>query len=274
MTATILGPGVYHDLAEADYHAHPALSHSGAKTLMPPGCPALFAYQREHGRPDKTAYDLGNAAHKTVLGTGWPTVVVEGEWRSKDAKAAVAEARANGVIPLHQQDWDAAQAMAGALRRHPLASMLLSNGKPEASMLWRDQRADVLLRGRVDWLRDRRDPLYLVDYKTAESAEPDTFARAAARYHYHSQAAFYIDGAKTCDLSDDVRFLFIVQEKNPPYLVSVVELDSLAIRAGRAWNRRAIDLFAACHAADDWPGYTPDDPALVSLPRYATFEQD
>jgi hypothetical protein len=49
--ALITEPGVY-DIAEDHYHADPvpggSLSNSGAKKLLPPSCPAKFAYEREH----------------------------------------------------------------------------------------------------------------------------------------------------------------------------------------------------------------------------------
>ena len=59
-----------YDLPEADYHAHPALSSTGARRLLRPGCPALFDWERQHPRPATEAMKLGRAAHREVLGVG------------------------------------------------------------------------------------------------------------------------------------------------------------------------------------------------------------
>jgi hypothetical protein len=84
------------------------------------------------------------------------------------------------------------------------------------------------------------------------------------------QAAWYMDMVTALGLAEDVAFVFIVQEKTAPYLVTVCELDAEAIRIGRELNRQAIDLYAMCQSDGVWPGYT-DEVALVSLPTWATY---
>jgi hypothetical protein len=278
VTATIQ-PGVTYDLDETIYHAHPdSLSHSGAKRLIPPGSPAAFKYYRDFGEPPSDAFDFGKAAHRLVLGAGPDLVGIDADdWRTKAAKEQRDEARAHGVVPLLLRDLHRVEDMAEALREHPVARALIQpdDGQPEVSLFWYDLRAEVMLRARLDWLRDPRDGrLILVDYKSSVTADPWEFARAAARYGYHSQAAWYSDGAKACGLSDDVSFVFVVQEKVAPYLVSVVELDSEAVRAGRSRNRKAIDLYAHCTQTGHWPGPADTDVTLVSLPSWATREDN
>lgn len=134
---------------------------------------------------------------------------------------------------------------------------------------------------RLDWLPRPRDGrrLIVTDYKTATSADPDDFRRSAASYGYPTQAAFYLAGVRALGLAPDPdpaftfvnpdpAFMFVVQETTAPYLVSVVELDAEAADAGAARARRAIDLFARCTRDRAWPGYTDDEPALLSLPRW------
>ena len=55
------GPRVVENMPEAEYHAHPALSSTGARRLLPPSCPALFAYEREHPPQPKAAFEHGRA---------------------------------------------------------------------------------------------------------------------------------------------------------------------------------------------------------------------
>ena len=111
-------------------------------------------------------------------------------------------------------------------------------------MFWRDSEFGVWCRTRPDYLPPHRR--YLVDYKTSVSADPREFGRRMLDYGYHQQAAWYLDGvqAVTGDLPE--RFAFVVQEKTPPYLVSVCWVDADSIEIGRELNRFAIGIFAHC----------------------------
>jgi hypothetical protein len=158
--------------------------------------------------------------------------------------------------------------MAAALRTHPLAAALLDPArvKAEQSLMMTDPESGVDLRGRLDFLPDARSGRMIIpDYKTTVSADADSFAKAAASYGYVMQDPWYRDLVTGLGLAEDVSFVFVLQEKEPPYLVNVVELDAEAIRIGRGLNRRAIQLFKKCTETNQWPGYSADV-ELVSLP--------
>lgn len=279
---TITEPGVY-DIPAEDYHTDPvpsggSLSSSGARRLLPPSTPALFDYERRHPRTPTGAMEIGTAAHKLVLGDGPELVRIDADsWRTNAAKAAAEKARAAGAVPLLTEDYDRVHAMADALREHPLASQLLhpDSGKAEQSLFWHDTTRGVWLRARLDWLRpgNAARRTVVVDYKTTVSADPAAIAKSVATYGYHQQAAFYLDGVRALGLGDDPAFIFIFQEKQPPHLVHVVELDYQALRVGADLNRRAIDLFARCYADDHWPGH-PDDITTISLPTWALYRSE
>lgn len=266
-------PGVY-DIPEHVYHADPvpggSLSSTGARKLLPPSCPARFAYERDNSPPPKAEFDLGRAAHLLVLGTGPEIVVVDAEeWRTKAVKDEVAAIRAAGAVPLRPSEMEQVQAMAASLRQHPVAAALLdpSTGDPEQSLFWIDQTG-VWCRARLDFLRNRAPGRVIIpDYKTSTSASLEAIQRAIASYGYHQQAAWYLDGVKALGIADDPAFVFIVQEKTAPYLVTVVQLDPVAERIGRRLNRQAIDIYRQCVATGRWPGYA-DDIQLVSLPAW------
>lgn len=269
MTATITQPGVY-DMPEAEYHAHPALSSTGARKLLPPSCPALFKYEQEHPPAPKAVFDIGHAAHRLALGVGPEIVELPYDsMRSNAAKDFDADARAHGKIPLKVDDFAMVTAMGRALLAHPLAAKLFEPGpgKPEASLFW-DDPIGVQRRARLDWLRDSgRERLIIPDYKSARSADPDQFVKSAADYGYHQQGAWYLDAATALELDDKPMFVFVVQEKTAPYLVSVIELDEYALRIGRHLNHRAIRTFSECTSSGVWPGYVSNtDVALTSLP--------
>lgn len=268
-------PGVY-DLPVEAYHADPveggSLSSTGARRLLPPSCPAIFDYFRRHPEPPKRIFDFGHAAHFEVLGDGPIIVPVDApDWRTKAAREERDEIRASGAVPLLAHEHEQVKAMAAVIRDHPIASRLLQagSGKAEQTLVWQDQLSGVWRRALLDWFPNRTASgrLIVPDYKSAQSADPEAFARSAANYGYHVQAAWYLDGITALDQGDDPAFVFVVQEKDPPHLVTVVELDAVALRIGRSLARRAIDVFVECNRTGVWPGYS-DEVELVSLPAY------
>jgi hypothetical protein len=276
MTLTATEHGVHDDYPEADYHRHPALSASGAKKLLPPSCPAIYRWEQDNGRPDKRVFDLGHAAHAKVLGVGAEVVTVNAaDWRTKAAKEAAEAARAEDKVPLLTHEVAQVDSMAEALLRHPFASALFDparGGRPEQSLFWRDDRHGVDRRARLDWLpATDGGRLIIPDYKSAVSAEPKAFAKAAANFNYHMQDAWYRDAVTALGLAEDVVFVFAVQEKTAPYLVTVCELDAEAVLVGRRRNDLALEVFAECAATGVWPGYS-DDVELISLPAWATYD--
>lgn len=279
-------PGTY-DVPMRDYLADPvaggSLSSTGARLLMKPGGPARLRYALDHPDEDPNDdFDFGRAAHQVVLGdVENHIVVVEGsvnargntEWRTNDVKKKVDDARAAGLTPIRPEAWARVQAMAAAINDNPTAAGLIhsASGRPEQTLVWKDDAlTGVWCRARVDWFRTRKagHRLLIVDYKTTKSdAAPDTFAKSAADYGYFVQAAFYIAGVSALGLDDDPAFLLIVQEKDPPYLVNVLELDDTALTLGRNFVTGALGLYAECRRTGRWPGFGRDV-GLVSLPAW------
>lgn len=272
-TIEITVPGVY-DIPEDVYHADPvpggSLSSSGARKLLPPSCPARFAYQRDNPPASTPEFDLGKAAHMVVLGAGPELHVVDAEdWRTKVARAERDEAYARGATPLLPAEFDTVQAMAAALRQHPRAAELFdAGGVAEQSLFWIDGDSGVWCRARLDWLSDR-----IVDYKTTTDASPAHISRVMHSFGYYIQAPFYLAGAHELDLIADDEFLFVFQEKSPPYLVTVAELDTTALRIGRERMRQALEIYRDCKAVDLWPSYSSDI-ETISLPGWVARTYD
>lgn len=277
---------VYSAISDTVYHSdHHSLSSSGARALLPPSCPALFRQKQDEPPDPKPQYDFGHAAHKMVLGEGSQLFVLDPtiHGRTKDGeiakvpaatskwKLADAAAREAGKLPITKANIDVAQRMAGIVHTNPVAARLLAAGLPEVSGYWHDAETGVRCRFRPDWLPDMPGRMICVDYKTAVSANPAAFAKSALDYGYHQQAAWYLDGLRECGISDDAAFLFVVQQKTSPFLVSLVQLEPEAVELGRRQNRRAIELFAKCQAERSWPGYG-DGIHTVGLPGWAVSQ--
>ncbi|MDI9901334.1 PD-(D/E)XK nuclease-like domain-containing protein [Rhodococcus sp. IEGM 1409] len=262
-------PGLYDGIPDHVYHGdRNSLSSSGARKLLPPSTPALFKYEQDHP-VFKNTFDFGHAAHAEVLGTGMDIVeVIADDWRTKAAKETKAAIHAEGKTPLLTKDLAKVHEMADALRSHETAATLLSNGKAEQSLYWRDQATGIMRRARPDWLPNvTGSRMVVVDYKSAVSADETDFAKAAGDYGYHCQAPWYLDGIIDLGIHPDPEFVFVVQEKEPPYLVNVVQLAPDALELGRQLNRIAIETYVTCRQTGIWPGYG-EDIKLVDLPPW------
>jgi hypothetical protein len=269
MNALVSAPGIYLDIDNEDYHRDVmlapelgrSLSSSGVKRILE--LPAKFAYEREHGRAPKDAFDLGSTAHAIILRNGTVHVVDAYDWRAKVDQATKKRLRAQGKVVVHRGEYQQAARMAQSVRRHPLASAILSQGKPEVSYYWVDASSGVTCRARADWLREGTSADCIADLKTCQDASPEGFGRAAANFGYVLSAAHYLDGYQVLT-GRRVPFYVIAVEVAPPHLVAVYEFppDWLADAAHRVAHARQI--YAECESSGDWPGYSP---AITTLPR-------
>lgn len=276
-------PGVY-DLEAHVYHSDPvrggSLNCSGAKKLLPPSCPAKYLASKTAGQEYRVEFDMGHAAHAKVLGAGAPIAVIDAEdWKTKAAREERDEARGEGLTPLLRRDADVVDAMADALRVHPIASALFNpeQGKAEQTLIWRDEHTGIYRRAMLDWLPNSVPGQRLVvgDYKTCASAEPKAISKAMENYGYMQQAPWYLDGVKALGLhgSQEPAFVFVFQEKTPPYLVTVAQPNPDALLWGARLNAKAIDTYRRCTATGVWPGYT-DDVISVGLPAWALRQHE
>ena len=261
-------PGLY-DIPAELYHSDPipggSLSSTGIRRLT--DCPARFKHFLDNPEPYKPAYEFGTAAHTVVLGDGPELVVVDADrWDTKKTKAEVAAIRAAGNVPLKPEARQRIDDMAEVLSRHPEAADLLQPGSgiAEQSAFWPDEHG-TWMRARFDWLRDAE----IVDYKTTRSVHPDAISKTVWEHGYYQQDAHYRRGAVELGLiSPHAAFKFIFQEKEPPYLVQVVELDFPARVIGAERNDSAAHTYRMCQATDYWPAYSTTT-LYVSLPPWA-----
>lgn len=270
MTVIVTAPGLYLDIPEDEYHADTvlapelgrSLSASGAKTLL--RNPARFDYERQHPKASSAAMDLGSVAHHLVLHRGGRLLVVDAyDWK-KPANQKLRDAeRAKGTVVVHRGELRQAAAMARAVRKHPLAAAILSDGQPEVSVYWVDEDTGVTCRARVDWLRDNA----IVDLKTTQDASPEGFGKACANYGYRESAAHYTDGVEAVT-GNRLPFILIAVEKDAPHFVAVYQFGHEDLTYGADRMREALKTYAACESSGDWPGYSPDI-ELLSLPGWA-----
>jgi len=277
-----LVPGRLSGLPAVDYHAIRALSASGA-WLLAQECAAKFLWRSPWNplyEPEaKTDFDLGVAAHLAVLEpqdqTDSVVLIEAGDYRTTKARESRDAARAAGKVPLLPYQFDIVRAIAGSIRTHPIASLGFSGGEAEVTLTWQDTPTGIPCKARPDYLPAHGR--WLVDLKTAASANPRTWRDQAYRLGYHARAAWYLDGAAAVLGDKPEEYWFVIVEKEPPYLVSVITFDEEALEWGGIANRKACELFARSAAANDWPGYrepgqSHDRAFRIGLPPWALYQ--
>lgn len=253
---TGLFPGIdYRDLP-------PGLSYSGAKDILQ--SPFLYQWKRQQPRTATDAMDKGTVVHALTLGTPQTWRTVAGGRGVTDRKEAV---RAQGLVPIALDDLADAAAMTASLLDVPEFADLLGHCPPErreiAAVAREDDEAPLL---RVIFDALHHSERYGLDVKTGRAGTLADFGRTAYNLGYHIQAAASMAVMEWLGTPLDA-FLFCVVESEPPFLAGVRELDAESVAVGRSRLREAMDLYAACVAADDWP--KPPTYQRVSLPGWA-----
>jgi PDDEXK-like domain of unknown function (DUF3799) len=266
MAATAVQTGIHDGIDSAVYHAdrfgdQPSLSASIAKLLCDRSpLHAWTAHPRlnpDYEDTHERKFDIGTCAHSLLLEGGEDVEILDFDnYLTKAAKEARDEARAFGRTPVLRREWDEVQRMCDTARRqlarfnvHP---PLLTDGKPEQTLVWQDVRG-VICRARVDWLRD--DLAAIDDLKTTSaSANPESWPRRMLDMGGDIQTAFYMRGVRALTgLTPEWRF--IVAETYPPYAVSVVAPGPASLTLAERKVEWAINKWADCLAADRWPSY-------------------
>ena len=280
----ITEPGYHALFPENVYHDDPvvggSLSSTGARKLIDPGCPAKYRHWRDNREPFKAVFEVGKAAHRKTLGVGPELTVVKGNgkkgaevWETDSVKADVAAIRAMGGVPLKPSQMVMVDEMRQALLEEPMAVALLDRdqGATELSLFWRHRT--VWGRARLDRLvRLASGRMAVCDYKSVANAAPTKVERSMRDFGWHIQGAFYLAGARALGLVDEsATFLLLCQEKEPPYLATVVEPDPDAMAIGAIRVRQAFFDYEEAMATGVWRGYA-DGPVPASLPTWETRE--
>ena len=252
--------GTHSMISNADYHADPAISasHLHAISRNPHTYFKKYLDPKRPASEPTAAMRLGTFVHTAVL-----------EPNDLDRRYAVCATRKGsttynkliekGIEPVTQAQWDQALAMCDAVRNHPEAAWLLSEGKAEQSVWWDDEQFEMRCKCRPDWWNGD----IVIDLKTTQDASPRGFALSVAKWRYHVQQMHYLQGTEAA------RFIFVAVEKEYPFNVGVYELDNEACGIGEELRQRDMNRIKICKERNQWPGYS-NDISTLSLPSYAT----
>ena len=268
-------PGVY-DMTAEEYHADPcpeiSLSCTGIKRLLEfpfKGCPANFKYLLDNPEPTKDVWQFGKAAHTLLLGKGEEVVEVPFDaYRTDEAKGLRDEALAAGKIPLKTKEFAQVKEMVKAAQANKQVRVLFNGGESEKVLIWKDEEFGIWCRAMVDYTHKAN---ILMDYKTCQSAHPEAIDKAVSEYGYYIQDPFYLEGAVKSGLMEKPEgFMFLFQEKKPPYLTLPVQLDNEDRRKGQDVIRHAKIIFKQCLESGEWPSY--NNGKIYRASRWVSFQ--
>ncbi len=258
---------IIHALSFTDYLRLPYISAHGLMRIE--RSPAHYRASREQPHAPTPAQALGTLAHLMILEpervVTEMVVAPDCDRRTKAGKAdwEAFQSESAGKLVVAKDQLALTLAMRESVMAQPYARALLAAGFAETTVI--AELEGVTVKGRPDWLP--HDLPVIVDLKTAVDASPKGFARAAANFAYHLQAALYTDLIHAMT-GQRCEFVFLVVENEPPHGVALYQLDADAIERGRVRYQQALETYQHCLDTDDWPGYATEIQAL-ELPRWA-----
>jgi hypothetical protein len=280
-------PGIYRGISEADYRADPCPSPSLTQSL----CKILIERSPKHAwnkcarlnpdfeAVDETKFDLGNVAHRMMLGRGKDFMVLPvDDWRTKAARELREEALANGKIGILQHQFEQVTEMVEAawkqLKKHNDHDAFNADlGQPmsrnaEVMIAW--QEDGIWFRSLIDWLHD--DLRTVDDFKTSGmSMAPHVIGLRAEAAGWHVQAAFIERGLNLLDPdgAGRRRFRFIAQETDKPHALTVMRMNEHWMTMGRKKVAIGVNLWKRAIENNAWHGY----PRNSVVPEYPGFKE-
>lgn len=273
MTSPIeITTGIYSDMPNDVYHAAPGISKSGLDWMAK--CPAMYRAKyitRDIDDKESPALAVGKATHLAVfeperfeIEVAVAPVIDRRTKAGREDYTSFVEL-SKGKTIISPSEYEQVRFISDAVHRHPIASNILKSGQAETSIFSTDPETGETIKVRPDWMHEE----LLVDLKTSISASPDYFSRSMFDRRYFVQSPFYLDVANSQYDDRFKNFLFIVAEKDAPFLVEVYLIDQGAMQAGRSEYRRCLNLYHECRTTNMWPCYTGGKIKEIGLPGWA-----
>ena len=259
---TLKIPSAVANMPQETYFATPAISASGLKDVA--RSPAHYRYGR---RKESRAMDIGTAIHTAILEPErFEFEFIElsvDDRRKKEAKDAEAEYGRERILTATEAA--NIRGMQQAVRAHSRARMQLDvEGWRELSVFAQDPETGANVRCRPDLLTGNG---ILLDLKKVRDARDLPMQRAVADYGYDLAAAFYCDVLAWATGHQVSAYALLTVEEEPPHGVRLLVLDDAWIERGRRLYRQALDAYAQCIEAGEWPGYA-DMISVLPAPRW------
>ena len=273
----ISATGLRYGLPNDDYHAGEGISKSHLDAIARSPAHYFAKYLDENRQPNNPtpAMLAGTLAHCAILEPEAfherYVMAPEGiDRRTKAGKEAweAFQAIAEGREVITQEQFVRAFAQRDSVMRLPDVAALFENSASEVSAYWNDDVTGELCKCRPDLVHTCADGgVILVDVKTTTDASLREFSRSIAKWRYHVQAAWYIDGYQKAADVQVHGFMFVAVESEAPHAACAYMLDDASLDLGREIYRRDLNKLAGCRQYNEWPGYS-NEIEVISLPAW------
>ncbi len=266
------------EIPRDQYDAHPGVRWSLLSHMRK--SPAHYQHAMSHPRAATSALNTGSALHALVFEpetyaerfTLYSASKSKGEGARKAWEAFQDDATKRGLTILDADETERAQGCAAAVRSKASAYIAPSKGRAEIPITWTDAETGLLCKARLDWLTIDR---LLIDLKSTRSTEERAFANQAWKLGYFHQQIFYSMGvaaATGCTL-EEVPFLFVAVESEPPYDVALFEPCQESRQAAHEDVKRLMAALAECQRTGKYQGRY-DGPRILKAPAYVLMSED
>jgi len=267
-------------MTEKEYRSHPAVSRSELWRMSE--SPEKFKYFRDNPPKATPSLTFGQLIHAMILqpDTVHTDFCIEltVNRRTKEGREAYEKwlETVGDKTVISAEMWEKALAMRDALSKNRTATALL-DGQHEVPFFWTDEDTGEECKCRADCITQTDSGLIVVDYKSTANAKPHIFNHEIYKYGYHLQAAMYTEGVmKVFELSERPEFIFIAQEKQPPYSVNIMQVTDDVMLHGIDTFREYIGIYHECNETGYWYGYNGpfDEINETFLPGWLTMGEE
>lgn len=257
-------------ISQEEYRARPGLSSSTLK-IFGTRSPYHAMDALKNPTEPTPAMIMGSAIHARILEPDTFAAQYAGapvcDRRTKDGKALYEAfaADAKGKTILSAEDFETVHIIGERVLNDPEIRAELTGGQAEGSLFWTDEASGVACKARPDYYRAHDN--VLIDVKTTENGDADSFSRVIANLKYHWQAQFYARGIAALTGTPVTAFKFLVIEKKPPFGYGLYTLHFSALDKAEEDIQRLLVKYRECDEANHWPSYPKQ--SEVYLPAWA-----
>lgn len=240
-------------------------------------CPKYFKFMLDNPTQPTEALNIGSAFHKLVLEPetfGKEFIVMPSiDRRTKAGKEAYEQflITVGERAILSQNDYAQICNMTSAVLDNSLANALIL-GEVETSMYSEDELTKERIKTRPDCYQKIDDRLVITDLKSCISALPADFTRDIVKYSYDLQAYMYCyNASKVLNIPlENIDFIFVAVEKNPPYLTNVFKASKDILERGEMIFREYIGTYHKAKTTNNWWGLNGEHNTIneITLPTY------
>ena len=244
---------------DTEYNALPGIRRSDLWKMKQ--TPAHFKYAIENPEDPTPALIFGQAAHKYILEpeTFFDEfeVIPKVDRRTTKGKEVIRafEQLNSGKTFITAEEMQQIYRMRAALLNNDTARALLNGDiRTEVPFSWVDPETGETCKVKIDILTEQNGMPLIIDYKTTSSCADGAFERSCRKYGYNFQSGMYTEGVRRSTL-EDREFVFIAQEKEPPYACRVYWCETDFVERGMEIFHDLLRQYHDCKQNNSWPGY-------------------